>query len=75
VGSVKRCKNPKCNRVFYPDWNEKNVVYCQDCRKNRIDQDTYRMKHEKAQIGNSKQDAEILRFLRNKRKKEDNRYD
>jgi hypothetical protein len=33
------------------------------------------MKHEKAQIGNSKQDAEILRFLRNKRKKEDNRYD
>jgi DNA-directed RNA polymerase subunit M/transcription elongation factor TFIIS len=77
VGSVKRCKNQKCSVLFIPDWKDKNVLYCPTCRElfvNRNKQNTYRMRHESAKVGNSKQDSSILKFLKNKKKIEDNRY-
>ena len=72
---MKRCKNTKCGRIFYPSWNENRSEFCPDCRKKSIRQEIYRMKHESAKIGNSKQDAEILSFLKRKREKEDKKYD
>jgi hypothetical protein len=74
VGSVKRCKNPKCNKIFYPSWNENRSEFCPDCRKRAIRQDVYRMKHDSARVGNSKQDSEILSFLKKKRDNEDKKY-
>jgi NAD-dependent SIR2 family protein deacetylase len=77
VGSVKRCKNPKCNRIFYPEWNQKNIKYCPDCHAKfgkNIRQNVYRLRHESAKVGNSAQDNEILAFLKKKRSTEDNRY-
>jgi hypothetical protein len=67
VGSVKRCKNPKCNKIFYPDWNEKNVVYCVDCRKKDIKKEEYDDRHPNRKLGNPKQDKEIMSFLKKKR--------
>jgi len=74
---VKRCKNPKCRKIFYPAWNENRAEYCENCRErfsNPNRQDNYRMRHEKARVGNSKQDAEILSFLKKKREIEDKKY-
>jgi predicted nucleic acid-binding Zn-ribbon protein len=79
VGSVKRCKNPKCGQTFTPDWKDKNVLYCPDCRNNRFKdrqaEQKYDRVHEKRKLGNPKQNREILKFLKKKQKDEDKYYD
>jgi predicted nucleic acid-binding Zn-ribbon protein len=75
---VKRCENPKCGKIFIPDWKEKNVKYCPDCRNNRFKdrmaEQKYDKIHQKRGLGNPKQDKEILQFLKKKAKEENDRY-
>lgn len=63
---MKRCANPKCNKIFYPDWTEKNVVYCPDCRKMGMKRKAYDNKKPNRKIGNKGQDSNILKFLKRK---------
>lgn len=75
---MKRCKNPKCGKIFYPAWNENRSEYCSTCRDTDIAKrrakDKYENTHENRKIGNSAQDREIMSFLKKKKKQEDNRY-
>jgi hypothetical protein len=76
VGSVKRCKNVKCGRIFYPTWNENSAEYCKECRSDRERKKHQRFK-EKFQgrgVGNPQQDNSIMLFLRKKREIEDTKY-
>jgi hypothetical protein len=79
VGSVKRCKNPKCKIILQEHVGVgRPIEYCENCQQrfqNANWQNTYRMRHEKARVGNSRQDAEIMKFLKKKRENEDKRYD
>jgi len=79
---VKRCKNPKCHNLIKEHSGNKlegrPSEYCENCQQrfqNTNWQNTYRMKHEKARVGNSRQDAEIMKFLKKKRENEDKKYD
>ena len=77
MGSVKRCKNPKCNRIFYPSWNENRSEYCETCRiifRDKNKTKNYEKIHERYRVGNSKQNKEILAFLKKKRANEDKKY-
>jgi hypothetical protein len=66
---------PNCKRKFIPNWTDKHVIYCEECRKyyNGI----YNEKHKKRRnylLGNAEQDATIMSFLRKKRIHEDKKY-
>ncbi|RPI86181.1 MAG: hypothetical protein EHM34_00355 [Nitrosopumilales archaeon] len=75
---MKECKNPLCRIIF--ESNSYQQELCGDCYliKRRADlcraRKKYKDTHPKEQIGNPKDDAKILRFLREKREKEDRRH-
>jgi len=75
---VKRCKNIKCGKILPNSIGVgRPPEYCENCQqrfKHINWNNTYRMKHDKARVGNPRQDAEILTFLKKKRENEDKRY-
>lgn len=76
---MKRCKNIKCRNILSEHIGSgRPPEYCENCQQrfqNINKQNTYRIRHERARVGNSRQDAEIMKFLKKKRENEDKRYD
>jgi hypothetical protein len=73
----KRCKNPKCSKIFYPSWKEHRAEYCEICHIIFREKEKTRKHEEKCErerIGNPKYDVELLRILKKKREQEDLKY-
>lgn len=81
--AIKQCKNPQC-RIFFqaPDRSGpgRPPEYCYECSIIKAREamcrarKKYKDTHPNEKIGNSRDDAKILRFLREKRAKEDKKY-
>ena len=72
---MKRCKNIKCGKIFQP--KHRRQEYCFDCQgriRQRLAEERYEDTSVNRKLGNPKQNREILKFLRNKRKNEDAKY-
>jgi hypothetical protein len=73
VGSVKRCKNQKCENLVNEHGGTQSEgrprEYCDSCQIIFRDKDKtkkYEQIHERKHVGNKKQDVKILKFLKRK---------